>query len=70
MRNSGSAFLRVVPAMSQAIEARNRRKLLLGVAIVGIAVVIFAVTLQCLLAEAQDRRASAAAGLAHIKRPG
>ena len=56
--------------MSPAIEARNRRKLLLGVTIVGMAVVIFAATLQCLLAEAQERWASAAAGLAHVKWPG
>jgi hypothetical protein len=70
MRKGDSAFLRIMPAMSQVIDARNRPKLFLGGAIIGIAVLIFAVTLQSLLAEAQERRISAAANLAHVKRPG
>jgi hypothetical protein len=54
--------------MLRAIEARNMRRLLLGVSIAGVAVLIFAVTLQTLLEVAQERRASAAASVAHVKR--
>lgn len=54
--------------MSRAIEARNMSRLFLGVSIAGVAVLIFAVTLQILLAAAQERRASAVASPAHVKR--
>jgi ABC-type Fe3+-siderophore transport system permease subunit len=69
MRSRDSTFVQAGQAMSR-VQARNRRRLLLASAVVGVAVVMFAVTLQSLLAEAQERRASAAAELAHIKRPG
>ena len=50
------------------LKFQNIRGLFLGVGIAGVAVPIFAVTRQTLLAAAQERRAGAAASLARVKR--
>jgi hypothetical protein len=60
-------YFRAGPAISRAIESQNMRKLFLGVSIAGVAVLIFAMTLQTLLAAAQERRVSAAASIVHVK---
>ncbi|SIT43740.1 exported hypothetical protein [Paraburkholderia ribeironis] len=67
MRSVSSAFRWITPAKSHVIDARNRRNLVLGVIIAGLAVLIFAVTLQALLTQAQERRASTALRLAQAK---